>query len=170
MNISSSRRWLSSTKVWGSFGSRDLAYSHKAISTGPSRLLHRTIIWMARSLSTKSVRVTRIRPSVRVPVLSVQMTLTEPKVSTANSFLTKPWRLRILRIPRTKITVTAINKPSGIAEIAKITEVRSISRKSRFSKSPTRNIIVVNETTIIVNVLLKDLSRTCNGVSSSLCS
>jgi len=75
------------------------------------------------------VRVMRIKPSVNVPVLSVQMVVTEPSVSTANKRLIRPLRLSIFRIPRTRMTVTAISKPSGTAAIARMMDVRSISKK-----------------------------------------
>ncbi|GAA1222278.1 hypothetical protein GCM10009665_10640 [Kitasatospora nipponensis] len=57
--------------------------------------------------------VTRIRFSVSVPVLSVQTTLVEPSVSTAESrFTTAPRRARA-RTPAARARVTVGSRPSG---------------------------------------------------------
>ncbi len=59
---------------------------------------------------------------VRVPVLSEQITLTQPSVSTVGSFLTIDFRLAILITPSANVTVTTMGSPSGIAATAKLKE------------------------------------------------
>ena len=58
---------------------------------------------------------------VNVPVLSVQMTVVQPKVSTAGSFLTKAFLFIILLVPSAKHVVITAGKPSGIAATPKAT-------------------------------------------------
>jgi len=124
----------------------------------------------ARSGSASSTLATRMRPSVSVPVLSVQIVVTEPSVSTARSRLTSPLRLKILRMPRTRIMVTAISSPSGTAATARMIAVRSVSRKVPPVARPAIKITTVNPATIRVSVEENALSRTWSGVSSSSCS
>jgi len=159
-----------STRRCGISFSKLEANSHSATSTGPSISLQRAMTSIARSGTANSWRVTRILPSVSVPVLSVQIVVTEPSVSTARSLFTSPLRLRILRIPITSITVTAIRRPSGIAAIASTIETRSISRKGRPDTSPTMKMAAVTPITSKVRVLLNALSRTWSGVSSCVSS
>jgi len=69
---------------------------------------------------------------MRSPVLSEQITLTLPRVSTEGSFLTIAFRFDIRRTPRARVTVTTIGRPSGIAATASETveafpHIRSIS-------------------------------------------
>lgn len=49
---------------------------------------------------------------------TIQNTL--PNVSTVGNFLMIAFRLAILKIPRARVTVTTIGKPSGIAATAKL--------------------------------------------------
>ncbi len=71
--------------------------------------------------------ITSILPSVKVRVLSVAIIEVEPRVSAEANFLTKPLLLKILSIPKAKITVIAIGRPSGIAATATATVVVKIS-------------------------------------------
>jgi len=64
---------------------------------------------------------------VNVPVLSEQMILVLPKVSTAGNFLTIAFLWAILPTPIDKTIVTITGSPSGMAETAKDTEVIKIS-------------------------------------------
>lgn len=52
------------------------------------------------------------------PVLSEQMTDTDPSDSTECNFLTIAFRLDILRTPRASVTVVTIGSPSGMAATA----------------------------------------------------
>jgi hypothetical protein len=53
-----------------------------------------------------------------VPVLSEQITDTEPRASTEWSFLTMALRLAMRSTPRASVTVVTIGKPSGMAATA----------------------------------------------------
>lgn len=62
------------------------------------------------------------------PVLSEQITDTEPRASTECSFFTMAFRLDILSTPKASVTVVTMGSPSGIAATASDTalQVRSI--------------------------------------------
>jgi hypothetical protein len=55
---------------------------------------------------------------VRVPVLSEQMTETEPRVSTAGRRRMIAWRAAIRRTPIASVMVSTAGRPSGIAATA----------------------------------------------------
>jgi hypothetical protein len=57
-----------------------------------------------------------------VPVLSEQTTDTEPSASTECNFLTIAFLFAILKIPRARVTVVTIGRPSGIAATANDTK------------------------------------------------
>ena len=59
-----------------------------------------------------------ISPLVNVPVLSEQITVVAPKVSTEESFLIIALRFASSRAPNANDTVTTAGKPSGTAETA----------------------------------------------------
>ena len=80
------------------------------------------------SLSPKKSE-TSIFPSVKVPVLSTHITETPPNVSAAANFLTNPFLFNIFCIPIVRTTVNDTNKPSGMLETAKATDVINISDK-----------------------------------------
>ena len=84
--------------------------------------------------------VTCILFCVRVPVLSEQITLLLPKVSTAGSFLIIVFFLAIFVTPIESIIVTIAGSPSGIAATASPTEVINISTGSIFLRIPITNI------------------------------
>ena len=67
--------------------------------------------------------MTVIRFWVRVPVLSEQMTVTEPRVSTAGSLRISARRRSIRWAPRARAMVTTVGSPSGIAATAMLTAV-----------------------------------------------
>uniref|UniRef100_A0A1W7R717 Putative secreted protein n=1 Tax=Aedes albopictus TaxID=7160 RepID=A0A1W7R717_AEDAL len=73
------------------------------------------------------ITVTVISFLVMVPVLSEQITVTQPNVSTVGSFLTMQLRLAIRMTPRANVTVTTMGKPSGMAATAKLTPMVNIS-------------------------------------------
>lgn len=60
---------------------------------------------------------------VKVPVLSEQITVVHPKVSTEASFLIIALCLAILLEPRAKQVVMTAGSPSGIAATAKATAI-----------------------------------------------
>ncbi len=69
---------------------------------------------------------TRIWLSVSVPVLSEQMTVTDPKVSTAGRRRTSAFCFAILSAPSASEIVTTAGRASGTAATARLTAVRSI--------------------------------------------
>ena len=73
-----------------------------------------------------------MRFSVSVPVLSEQMYVTEPSVSTAGSRRISAFCRTIRRAPSASETVTTAGSASGIAATARLTAVRNI----RISGSP----------------------------------
>ena len=73
-----------------------------------------------------------MRPSVRVPVLSLATTVTQPSVSTALSFRMRAWRATRRCAPSAIETVTMAGIDSGIAATARLTAIRNI----RVSGSP----------------------------------
>ena len=68
--------------------------------------------------------------SVRVPVLSEQIVVAEPKVSTEDRRRINALRLIISRIPNARLMVTTAGSPSGTAAIARLTEMMNISSGS----------------------------------------
>jgi hypothetical protein len=56
---------------------------------------------------------------VRVPVLSEQMTVVHPRVSTEGSLLMIALFAAILRVPRARHVVMTAGRPSGIAATAR---------------------------------------------------
>ena len=68
-------------------------------------------------------RVTVISFWVRVPVLSEQMTVAEPSVSTDDRRRMSTWRLTISLIPSARLMVTTAGSPSGTAAIARLTAI-----------------------------------------------
>ena len=58
--------------------------------------------------------VTLILFNVKVPVLSEQITLTQPKVSTLGNFLTTLLTLDNLMTPNDKTIVTTASNPLGV--------------------------------------------------------
>mmetsp|Transcript_66174 Transcript_66174/g.120622 ORF Transcript_66174/g.120622 Transcript_66174/m.120622 type:complete len:254 (+) Transcript_66174:801-1562(+) len=65
-----------------------------------------------------------ILPSVSVPVLSLQITEADPRVSTAASFRTSTFFFTISLHPSDKEIVTHSGMPSGIAATARVTAMR----------------------------------------------
>ena len=64
---------------------------------------------------------TTISLVVRVPVLSLQITDTQPSVSTEGKFRTMTFRCAIRRVPRLRHNVITAGKPSGMAATPKAT-------------------------------------------------
>ena len=70
-----------------------------------------------------SIFLTTILLVVRVPVLSEQMMVVQPSVSTLISLLTKALCLIILLVPSARQVVITAGSPSGIAATAKATAI-----------------------------------------------
>lgn len=81
---------------------------------------------------------------VSVPVLSEQMTVTDPSVSTAGSLRTIADRVAMCRTPRASVMVTTAGSPSGTAATAKpMAADSSSSRESACSRKPMAIIAAV---------------------------
>ena len=74
-----------------------------------------------------ATRATAIRFSVIVPVLSEQMTVVEPSVSTAGSRRTRAPARASRQSPAASATAVTAGSPSGIADTASVIPVSSIS-------------------------------------------
>ena len=81
-------------------------------------------------------RSTRIRFCVSVPVLSEQMTVTDPSASTAGSRRTRALRRAIFPAPIASATVTTAGSASGMAATARLTAVRNMSTTGSPRSSP----------------------------------
>ena len=84
------------------------------------------------------MRVTRMTFSVRVPVLSVQMTEVQPSVSTEASRRTRLCARAIRRTPTARAIVVTAGSPSGIAAMARIPPVSSIIQIERPRRIPSK--------------------------------
>ena len=74
---------------------------------------------------------------VRVPVLSVQITVVEPRVSTAGSRRTRTRMPAIRCIPRARVMVVTASSPSGTAAMA--SEMPDLQHvQERVAAKPTR--------------------------------
>ncbi len=76
------------------------------------------------------MRRTVILPWVSVPVLSEQIKVVLPKVSTAGSFRIRAWRLAMRRTPSDRLMATTAGKASGTAATARAMPQINISRSS----------------------------------------
>ena len=90
--------------------------------------------------SATSSMVTVIRFSVSVPVLSEQMTVTEPRVSTAGSLRIRARRLSIRCAPNARAMVTTAGNPSGTAATARLIATMNIVLTSFPCSRPIENI------------------------------
>ena len=86
------------------------------------------------------ISTTSILFCVKVPVLSEQITLLLPNVSTAGNFLIILFFFAILVTPIDNTIVTIAGNPSGIAATASPTDVINISTGSIFFNKPIINI------------------------------
>ena len=69
--------------------------------------------------------------NVNVPVLSEQITVALPRVSTAGNFLIRACCLAIRCTPSAIIMVAVAGKPSGIIEIAKEIATKNCGKSGR---------------------------------------
>ncbi len=77
---------------------------------------------------------------VRVPVLSEQMTLALPRVSTAGRRRTMARLAAMRRTPAASVMVTTAGRPSGMAATARLTAIRNISSGSTRWNRPMMKI------------------------------
>ena len=122
------------------------------------------------SLVPVKIWLTCIFPSVRVPVLSVQIIVTLPNVSVAASFLTSPFCLKMRLNPKTKITVIAGSRPAGIAETARAKDAIKTSIKLFPVKYPSARIIAIIKSTKAPSHFERTDIFCCNGVLRALAS
>src|SRR3990167_4137194 len=71
------------------------------------------------SILSRNILRTLISPLVNVPVLSEQIILVEPRVSTLLNLLTKALRLTIRLVPKARQMVITAGNASGTAATAK---------------------------------------------------
>ena len=129
---------------------------------------HLSSIWCTFMMwSFANISVTVIWFCVSVPVLSEQITVVLPRVSIAFIFLTSTFFLYIVCTHRARVIVTTAGNHSGIAETARLIEVRSISSHGRCLNVPTTNIIQQIINIIIPSCIHKVFNFFWSGVALS---
>src|SRR3989344_1989128 len=94
-------------------------------------------------LSLAKIFFTVISLTVNVPVLSVQIMVVEPNVSTLGSLLIREFLFSILWVPRAREIGTTAGNPSGMAATARETETISISLQGmRWTIKPALKTII----------------------------
>ena len=104
---------------------------------------------------------------VRVPVLSEQMVVTEPSVSTEGSRRTSALTATMRRAPSASSTVTTAGSASGMAATARLMAVRAISSGDSPRNTPTAKITMQMAMTPRARRLPKAARRSCSGVLRS---
>ena len=129
----------------------------KGSSTDPPR---------SNSLSGSHSRLTRMRFSVSVPVLSVQITVVDPRVSTAASRLTTAPRCASSRTPTASASVMVGSSPSGTLATSSPIEKLIAAVQPSPAASPAGRKAMANRTATIamIQVALRTLSS--NGLGS----
>ena len=110
---------------------------------------------------------TVIRFCVSVPVLSEQITDTQPKPSTARKFLMIAFSRAIFCVPIAKPMVTIELRASGIAATASATANIKDSAKPMSRHTPRPNTMAQMTMIIIDNFFEKSSRLRCNGVAFS---
>ena len=109
--------------------------------------------------------VTRIRFSVRVPVLSVQITEVDPRVSTALSRLTRAPRRAISRTPTASARVIVGSSPSGtLATSSPIAKLAAAATPSPAARPIGKNAIPAPTATNAISVVAR-LTWCSSGLS-----
>ena len=124
--------------------------SPESVTTSPPAKASRTVIWFW----------------VSVPVLSEQMTVVLPSVSTAGRLRMMEWRFAILPTPMARVMVTAAGRPSGIAPTASATAAMNMSTSSSPRSTPTRNVSAARPRIAYNSTWLNWAIRRVNGVAS----
>ncbi len=81
---------------------------------------------------------------VSVPVLSEQMTVTLPSVSTADSLRMMARRCAMRETPMARVTVSAAGKPSGIMATASAMAAVKVSTTDCPRRTPTAKVAAAN--------------------------
>ncbi len=95
---------------------------------------------------SSQMRRTVISFLVSVPVLSEQINVVQPSVSTAGSRLTMAFRLAILCTPMANAPVTTAGRASGTAATARLTPHRNISKSSFPLRTPRSDMTATTAT------------------------
>ena len=104
---------------------------------------------------------------VSVPVLSVQMTLTEPNVSTAGSRRTMALRRAMRCTPMASVIVMIAGSPSGMAATARPTAARNMSSAlNPYTSTPKPKTKAASARTSTVSARLKRAICCISGVVS----
>jgi hypothetical protein len=113
--------------------------------------------------------VTVMRFCVSVPVLSVQITLALPSVSTAIICRTIARRSAMWRIPTASTIVTTAGSPSGIAATARETAVKNISSGGVPCTRPITKITAHSSSAPVPSTFPVTSSFFCRGVCGLSC-
>ena len=105
---------------------------------------------------------------VNVPVLSEQMTETEPSASTAGRRRTTALRRAIRCTPIASVTVRIVGRPSGIAATDRLTTATNMSAGSKpRASTPKRKVAAATTRTTSVSQRAKTAICRRSGVVSS---
>ena len=110
---------------------------------------------------------TCMRFSVSVPVLSVQMYVTEPSVSTAGRRRIKACCFTMRRAPSAREIATTAGSASGIAATARLSAVMNISSTGSPRSSPAAKMMVQSATTAIASLRPSTARRCWSGDGDS---
>ena len=103
---------------------------------------------------------------VKVPVLSEQITLVQPSVSTDASRLTIAFRVAIFDTPSASVTTVTAGSPSGIAATASATAVTMTSAKECPRATPITKTAVTISPASFARLCARPSSCFCSGVRS----
>ena len=103
---------------------------------------------------------------VSVPVLSEQMTVTEPRVSTLGSLRTKALRRTRRCKPIASTSVTTAGRPSGTAATARLTDSRNDGKSGPPRSAWSRKMRAAIPSTMAINTFPSSASRCWSGVGS----
>ncbi len=135
---------------WTSLGKTNVPFHPKAV---PPINTSVTVIWFC----------------VRVPVLSVQMTVVVPNDSIDLIFLTSAFCLKSFWVLMASVMVTTAISHSGILLTARLTTIKNISYTDFPCRHPNTNIPTEIIQTIIPICLENVASFCCKGVGHSFC-
>ena len=129
--------------------------------------LHSTAAVHSCSSGTPKAQCSRLcmRLSVSVPVLSAQITLTEPSVSTLGRRRTSACTAASRRAPSASSTVTTAGRASGMAATARLRAVSAIISSGSPRSSPSAKTSAQMTSTASDSRRPKAASRRCSGVA-----